>query len=346
VGAVRANAERIRQGAERVAGGGDFAVVGADREAGAFYAPELLYCAEPRRRLEPHEIEAFGPVNTVMPYRGADEAVALARMGRGSLVGSVVTHDAAFARDVVLGAASAHGRFLVLDRHCAKESTGHGSPLPGLVHGGPGRAGGGEELGGARGASHYLQRVALQGSPAVVAAVTREWTRGAPERGDAVHPFRKSFDELAVGDTLVTASRLITLEDVEAFARLSGDTFYAHMDGEAAQAHGVFAGRVAHGYFVLSAAAGLFVDPVLGPVMANYGLEGLRFTAPVYPGDSIHVRLTVKTKTVKELPADVVPQGVVAWDVEVRNQRAEAVAVYTILTLVRRDHRFGAPAAA
>jgi oxepin-CoA hydrolase/3-oxo-5,6-dehydrosuberyl-CoA semialdehyde dehydrogenase len=346
VGAVRANAERIRQGAERVAGGGDFAVVGADREAGAFYAPELLYCAEPRRRLEPHEIEAFGPVNTVMPYRGADEAVALARMGRGSLVGSVVTHDAAFARDVVLGAASAHGRFLVLDRHCAKESTGHGSPLPGLVHGGPGRAGGGEELGGARGAWHYLQRVALQGSPAVVAAVTREWTRGAPERGDAVHPFRKSFDELAVGDTLVTASRLITLEDVEAFARLSGDTFYAHMDGEAAQAHGVFAGRVAHGYFVLSAAAGLFVDPVLGPVMANYGLEGLRFTAPVYPGDSIHVRLTVKTKTVKELPADVVPQGVVAWDVEVRNQRGEAVAVYTILTLVRRDHRFGAPAAA
>jgi oxepin-CoA hydrolase/3-oxo-5,6-dehydrosuberyl-CoA semialdehyde dehydrogenase len=180
----------------------------------------------------------------------------------------------------------------------------------------------------------------------VVAAVTREWTKGAPERGDAVHPFRKSFDELAVGDTLVTASRLITLEDVEAFARLSGDTFYAHMDGEAAQAHGVFAGRVAHGYFVLSAAAGLFVDPVLGPVMANYGLEGLRFTAPVYPGDSIHVRLTVKTKTVKELPADVVPQGVVAWDVEVRNQRGEAVAVYTILTLVRRDHRFGAPAAA
>jgi oxepin-CoA hydrolase/3-oxo-5,6-dehydrosuberyl-CoA semialdehyde dehydrogenase len=335
--AVGESADRIRAATEHVYGVTDFAVIGADRDKGAFYAPELLYCANPLTRLEPHDIEAFGPVNTIMPYRDLGEAIQLARLGRGSLVGSLITHDPAVARDVILGTAPYHGRLLVLDRTSAKESTGHGSPLPNLVHGGPGRAGGGEEMGGARGVSHYLQRVALQGSPDMLTAITREWTKGAHEAQDSVHPFRKTFDELAVGDTLITKSRTITLDDVEAFAKLSGDTFYAHMNDEEARSNGVFEGRVAHGYFIVSAAAGLFVDPALGPVLANYGLEKLRFTKPVYPGDTIHVRLTVKQKTRKDTPEGTIPQGVVEWDVEVRNQHDEPVAVYSILTLVRRS---------
>ncbi len=339
---VGAAAARIREAGELAYGGGDFTVVGADRERGAFFGPMLVVCDEPFRRSEPHDIEAFGPVNTVLPYRTLDEAIELARRGRGSLCGSLVTADPQVARTVILGTASHHGRMLVLDRTSAKESTGHGSPLPNLVHGGPGRAGGGEEMGGGRGVLHYMQRTALQGSPSVLTAITGQWTAGAAQRTDAVHPFRKSFDELQVGDTLVTGTRTITLEDIEAFARLSGDTFYAHMDDAAARAHGVFEGRVAHGYFVVSAAAGLFVDPALGPVMANYGLENLRFTKPVYPGDTIHVRLTVKQKTAKVVPEGTPPQGVVEWDVEVRNQHDEPVAVYSILTLVRR----GAPAVA
>ncbi len=338
---VASSAQAIRAAAERVYGGGDFQVVGADRDKGAFFAPELLYCADALNRLEPHDIEAFGPVNTVMPYRDLGEAVQLARMGRGSLVGSLITHDPKVAQEIILGAACYHGRMLVLDRTSAKESTGHGSPLPNLVHGGPGRAGGGEEMGGARGVTHYLQRVALQGSPSMLTAITREWTKGAEEKTDTVHPFRKTFDELVVGDTIITKTRLITLDDVEAFARLSGDTFYAHMNDDEARSNGVFEGRVAHGYFIVSAAAGLFVDPDLGPVLANYGLEKLRFTKPVYPGDTIHVRLTVKQKTAKDTPEGTIPQGVVEWDVEVMNQHGEAVAVYSILTLVRRSD--GAP---
>jgi oxepin-CoA hydrolase / 3-oxo-5,6-dehydrosuberyl-CoA semialdehyde dehydrogenase len=342
VKSVTSSAEAIRAAAERVYGGGDFAVVGADREKGAFFAPELLYCADPLTRLEPHDIEAFGPVNTIMPYRDLGEAVQLARMGRGSLVGSLITHDPKVAQEVILGAACYHGRMLVLDRTSAKESTGHGSPLPNLVHGGPGRAGGGEEMGGARGVTHYLQRVALQGSPSMITAITREWTKGAEEKQDAVHPFRKTFDELEVGDTLITKTREITLDDVEAFAKLSGDTFYAHMNDEHARSNGVFEGRVAHGYFIVSAAAGLFVDPDLGPVLANYGLEKLRFVKPVYPGDTIHVRLTVKQKTAKDTPEGTIPQGVVEWDVEVINQHGEPVAVYSILTLVRRSDAIAA----
>jgi oxepin-CoA hydrolase/3-oxo-5,6-dehydrosuberyl-CoA semialdehyde dehydrogenase len=338
---VASSAQAIRAAAERVYGGGDFQVVGADRDKGAFFAPELLYCADALNRLEPHDIEAFGPVNTVMPYRDLGEAVQLARMGRGSLVGSLITHDPKVAQEIILGAACYHGRMLVLDRTSAKESTGHGSPLPNLVHGGPGRAGGGEEMGGARGVTHYLQRVALQGSPSMLTAITREWTKGAEEKTDTVHPFRKTFDELVVGDTIITKTRTITLEDVEAFAKLSGDTFYAHMNDDEARSNGVFEGRVAHGYFIVSAAAGLFVDPDLGPVLANYGLEKLRFTKPVYPGDTIHVRLTVKQKTAKDTPEGTIPQGVVEWDVEVMNQHGEAVAVYSILTLVRRSE--GAP---
>jgi oxepin-CoA hydrolase/3-oxo-5,6-dehydrosuberyl-CoA semialdehyde dehydrogenase len=345
VRAVGESADRIRLATEQVYGVSDFAVVGADRDKGAFYAPQLLYCADPLTRLEPHDIEAFGPVNTIMPYRDLGEAIQLARLGRGSLVGSLVTHDPNVAREIILGTAPYHGRMLVLDRASAKESTGHGSPLPNLVHGGPGRAGGGEEMGGARGVSHYLQRVALQGSPNMLTAITREWTRGADELKDEIHPFRKSFDELEVGDTLITKTRTITLEDIESFAKLSGDTFYAHMNDEHARSNGVFEGRVAHGYFIVSAAAGLFVQPDLGPVLANYGLEKLRFTKPVYPGDTIHVRLTVKQKTKKDTPEGTIPQGVVEWDVEVFNQHQEPVAVYSILTLVRRSETPVAPAA-
>ena len=333
---VGANAEKIRASSELAYGRDDFDVVGADREAGAFFGPMLMACADPFGVREPHDIEAFGPVNTVMPYRTLDEAVALARMGRGSLCGSLVTADASVARQVVLGVAPYHGRLLVLDRTSAKESTGHGSPLPNLVHGGPGRAGGGEEMGGARGVLHYMQRTAVQASPSMLTAITREWSKGAEQKRDGVHPFRKHFEDLEIGETLVTEARTITLEDVERFAELSGDKFYAHMDAEAAKAHGVFEGRVAHGYFIVSAAAGLFVEPSLGPVMANYGLENLRFTKPVYPGDNIRVRLTVKQKTKKDTPEGGVPQGVVEWDVEVVNQNEETVALYSILTLVKR----------
>jgi oxepin-CoA hydrolase/3-oxo-5,6-dehydrosuberyl-CoA semialdehyde dehydrogenase len=336
VQAVGTNAERIRKASELVFGGGDFEVRGADRERGAFFGPMLMVCDEPRTRLEPHDIEAFGPVNTVMPYRDISDAIALAKMGRGSLVGSLVTADPNVARDVILGTAAYHGRMLVLDRTSAKESTGHGSPLPQLVHGGPGRAGGGEEMGGARGVTHYMQRTALQGSPSVLTAITREWTKGAAETHDTTHPFRKHFDELEIGETLLTGTRTITLDDVVHFANFSGDKFYAHMSDEDARANGVFEGRVAHGYFVVSAAAGLFVDPAPGPVLANYGMEKLRFVKPVYPGDTIQVRLTVKQKTAKDTPEGGIPQGVVEWDVEVRNQLDEPVAVYSILTLVKR----------
>ena len=333
---VGAAAARIREAGELVFGGGDFQVVGADREKGAFFGPMLMVCDAPLGRSEPHDIEAFGPVNTVMPYATLDEAIELAKRGRGSLCGSLITANATTARTVVLGVAPYHGRLLVLDSSSAKESTGHGSPLPNLVHGGPGRAGGGEEMGGARGVLHYMQRTAVQGSPSMLTAITREWSAGAAQRTDTVHPFRKTFDELMIGDTLLTGTRTITLDDIVAFADLSGDRFYAHMNDDEARTNGVFTGRVAHGYFIVSAAAGLFVDPALGPVLANYGMERLRFTKPVYPGDTIEVRLTVKQKTAKETPEGGIPQGVVEWDVEVSNQDAEAVALYSILTLVRR----------
>jgi len=335
---VGAAAGRIHAAAELVFGGGDFNVVGAERERGAFFGPQLMHCAEPFKRSEPHDIEAFGPVNTVMAYKSLDEAIELARRGRGSLCGSLITSDANTARKVVLGVAPYHGRLLVLDRTSAKESTGHGSPLPNLVHGGPGRAGGGEEMGGARGVLHYMQRTAVQGSPSVLTAITREWSAGAAHRTDTTHPFRKTFDQLEIGDTLITAKRTITLDDIVRFAELSGDKFYAHMNDEDARSNGIFEGRVAHGYFIVSAAAGLFVEPARGPVLANYGLEKLRFTKPVYPGDTIHVRLTVKQKTAKDTPEGGIPQGVVEWDVEVKNQNDEAVALYSILTLVRRSN--------
>ncbi len=333
---VRKNLERLEAGAEIVHGNPDkFAVAGADPAKGAFFPAVLLHCPNPFERSEPHDIEAFGPVNTVMPYASVEAAIELAKLGRGSLVGSVFTADDAVAKQVVLGTAAWHGRLLLLNRHSAKESTGHGSALPHLVHGGPGRAGGGEELGGARAVLHFMQRTALQGHPTTISYVTNVWSKGAATPTDSVHPFRKYFEDLRIGDTLFTAPRTVTEADVVNFAEISGDHFYAHMD-EAAAARSIFGKRVAHGYFVLSAAAGLFVDPGEGPVLANYGLESLRFVKPVYPGDTIKVRLTCKQKTAKETPPDGVPQGVVAWDVEVSNQDDEAVAVYTILTLVRR----------
>jgi oxepin-CoA hydrolase / 3-oxo-5,6-dehydrosuberyl-CoA semialdehyde dehydrogenase len=310
-------------------------VVGADPEKGAFFPVQLLYDDRPFERTAPHDIEAFGPVNTVMPYASLDEAVALANLGRGSLVGSLFTADPETARTVVSGTAPYHGRLMIVDRTSAKESTGHGSPLPHLVHGGPGRAGGGEEMGGVRGVLHYMQRTALQGSPAVLSAVTREWNPKGPELTDRVHPFKKYFDELRIGETLHTHGRTVTESDIVNFAGISGDFFYAHMDAEAAK-DSIFERRVAHGYFVLSAAAGLFVDPAPGPVLANYGLENLRFVKPVYAGDTIRARITCKQKTLKEDREGQIPQGVVAWDVEVTNQNNEPVAVYTILTLVRR----------
>ncbi|HUX32889.1 MAG TPA: phenylacetic acid degradation bifunctional protein PaaZ [Gemmatimonadaceae bacterium] len=333
---VGARAAELRHAGQLVYGGGDdFAVVGADRHTGAFFGPMLLVCDKPFTHHEPHDVEAFGPVNTVMPYASLDDAVELAKLGRGSLCGSLFTADPQVARQVVLGVAPYHGRFMVLDRTSARESTGHGSPLPNLVHGGPGRAGGGEEMGGVRGVLHYMQRTAVQGSPSVLTAVMDQWMAGAAETRDAVHPFRKHFEELEIGETLRTGTRTFTEADVEAFADLSGDHFYAHMDDDAART-GIFERRVVHGYLVLSAAAGLFVDPAPGPVLANYGLDNLRFTKPVYFGDTIHARLTCKQKTAKETPADGIPQGVVAWDVEVWNQHDEPVALYTILTLVRR----------
>jgi oxepin-CoA hydrolase/3-oxo-5,6-dehydrosuberyl-CoA semialdehyde dehydrogenase len=337
VGEVGGSAALIGASCERVYGDPEkFEVMGADAAKGAFFPSLLYYCDAPFEKTAPHDVEAFGPVNTVMPYRTLDEAVALAKLGRGSLCGSVVTADDGVAREVVLGTAAYHGRLMVLNRHNAKESTGHGSPLPPLIHGGPGRAGGGEEMGGARGVLHYMQRSALQGTPATLTAVGRQWVKGGPELSDGVHPFRKHFEELRIGETWLTHGRTVTEADVVNFAGISGDFFYAHMDDVAAKAS-LFERRVAHGYFVLSAAAGLFVDPAPGPVLANYGLDNLRFVKPVYPGDTIRARLTCKQKTAKDTADGQVPQGVVAWDVEVTNQSAEPVAVYTILTLVKRS---------
>lgn len=305
---------------------------GGDAEKGAFLSPVLLHCDRPAQSRHVHTTEAFGPVSTVLPYDDLDQAVDLARRGEGSLVASIFTHDPAVAVELTMGMAPYHGRLLHVDRECAKESTGHGSPLPGLVHGGPGRAGGGEELGGIRGVHHYMQRTALQGSPARLSALTKTWIKGAPERETPSHPFRLNFDEISVGDTIHTGSRTITLDDIEHFAHFTGDTFYAHMDEEAAKANPFFPGRVAHGYLILGFAAGLFVDPAPGPLLANYGLDTLRFLQPVSPGDAVRVRLTVKQKSAARKP----DYGEVRWDVEVFNQRDETVARYELLTMSAR----------
>lgn len=305
-------------------------LAGAEQDRGAFVPPALLYCRDPRKAKAVHSVEAFGPVCTVVPYESTSEAISFARMGEGSLVASVFSADDAIATELVLGLAPLHGRLLVVNRDCAKESTGHGSPLPMLVHGGPGRAGGGEEMGGIRGVMHYMQRTAIQGSPQTIAAVTGRWTRGAVQKDPGRHPFRKTLPELQIGDTVNSAEREVTLEDIEKFAALSGDTFYAHMDEEAAARNPLFGGRVAHGYFLISAAAGLFVDPPYGPVLANYGIDRLRFVKPVKPGDRIKVRLTCKSKSLR---ADK-GYGEVAWDTEITNQNGEVVASYDVLTMV------------
>jgi oxepin-CoA hydrolase / 3-oxo-5,6-dehydrosuberyl-CoA semialdehyde dehydrogenase len=307
-------------------------VVGADAERGAFISPLLLRCDD-AARAEPHEIEAFGPVATIMSYSSTEDVIALAARGLGSLAGSVVTGDAEFARDVVLGVAPCHGRLLVLDSDDAAESTGHGSPLPPLVHGGPGRAGGGEEMGGIRGVLHYMQRTAVQASPRVLSAVTGHWVPGSARHSDGGHPFRKPLAELRPGDTVVAGPRRVTLEDIEHFADFTGDTFYAHMDEEAARANPFFDGRVAHGYLVLSFAAGLFVQPDPGPVLANYGIENLRFLTPVYPGDELTVTLTCK----QIIPREDAGHGEVRWDADVTNQNGASVAKYDVLTMVAKQ---------
>jgi oxepin-CoA hydrolase / 3-oxo-5,6-dehydrosuberyl-CoA semialdehyde dehydrogenase len=322
---------RLRSETEVVYGGsGALRPVGADADRGAFLAPTLLYCRDGGASREVHSVEAFGPVCTLLPYASLEEAIALARRGGGSLAASVVTADEQVAATLTLGLAPFHGRIVVIDRHCARESTGHGSPLPHLVHGGPGRAGGGEEMGGIRGVLHYMQRTALQGTPDAIAATTGRWVRGARELEPGIHPFRKPFGQLRIGDTFHSAEREVTIADIERFAELSGDRFYAHMDEAEAARNPLFGGRVAHGYFLVSAAAGLFVDPPYGPVLANYGIDALRFLKPVKPGDRIRVRLTAKEKSLRS-GADY---GEVRWDTEITNQNGEVVARYDVLTLV------------
>ena len=313
-----------------------FAPKGDRVERGAFFAPTLLLCETPLASDAVHDIEAFGPVSTLMPYDDLDEALAIAARGRGSLVATLVTKDAQVAAHAIPIAAAHHGRLLVLDREAAAESTGHGSPLPLLKHGGPGRAGGGEELGGIRAVKHYLQRAAVQGSPTMLSAVTGEFVRGAKVNESEIHPFRKHFDDLCVGDSLLTHRRTVGEADIVAFGGISGDYFYMHFD-EIAAKQTQFGKRIAHGYFVLSAAAGLFVSPAPGPVLANYGLDTLRFVKPVGIGDTIRARLTCKRKIDRQRKdASGVGQGVVAWDVEVTNQDDELVASYDILTLVAK----------
>jgi len=328
---VRKAVQALRGSAEVVFGDPDRVdVVDGDAERGAFMSPLLLRASDGAD--EPHDVEPFGPVSTVLTYDGLDQAIALAARGSGSLVGSVVTHDADVARAVVLGLAPWHGRILVLDRDDAKESTGHGSPLPVLVHGGPGRAGGGEELGGIRGVLHHMQRSAVQASPDMLTAITGRWTTGSRQTVTDVHPFRKSLAELRIGDTIASASREVTLADIEHFAEFTGDTFYAHTDEEAARRNPLFGGIVAHGYLVVSLAAGLFVDPDPGPVLANFGVDHLRFLTPVKAGDSIAVTLTVKQIT----PRTSADYGEVRWDAVVTNADGEPVATYDVLTLVAK----------
>jgi oxepin-CoA hydrolase/3-oxo-5,6-dehydrosuberyl-CoA semialdehyde dehydrogenase len=306
-------------------------VTGADATRGAFLSPVLIRAADPRRA-EVHEVEAFGPVSTLIGYTGTADVIELAALGRGSLAGSVVTDDPDFAREVVLGTAPWHGRLLVLDEDAAPESTGHGSPLPMLVHGGPGRAGGGEELGGLRGVFHHLERTALQASPAMLGAVTGRWVKGAPRTSDGPHPFTKSLAELHVGDTITAGPRTVTLDDIAHFAEFTGDTFYAHTDEEAAAKNPFFGGRVAHGYLIVSFAAGLFVQPDFGPVLANYGIDNLRFLTPLKPGDAMTVTLTCK-----QISPRAGDYGEVRWDAEVTNQDGTVVATYDVLTMVAKE---------
>ncbi len=324
-------------------------VVDADAVKGAFLSPLLLLNEKPFQSIEPHEIEAFGPVSTLMPYQSIEEAIALSKLGKGSLVTTIVTNNEQEAKKYVLGAASHHGRILILNRDCAKESTGHGSPLPLLVHGGPGRAGGGEEMGGIRGVKHYLQRTAIQGSPTMITAITNVYQPHAKGKDPGKHPFKKYFEELEIGDQITTAPRLITAEDIDQFADLSGDHFYAHLR-ETDFSNTMFEKQVAHGYLIMSLAAGLFVDSYeKNPVLLNYGIDELRFTKPVYPGSTIQIRFTCKEKLLQdkrivEKPEDYkrgdeIEKGIVKWLVEILDETNEITGVATILTMVAKKEQ-------
>ncbi len=331
----------------------NFEVKGADKVKGAFIPPLVFLNENPFKNLDCHNIEAFGPVSTLMPYKTTEEAIELARLGKGSLVSSIITTNSKIAKQYVLGAASMHGRILILNEDCAKESTGHGSPLPLLVHGGPGRAGGGEEMGGKRGVFHYLQRTALQGSPTMLTSILNQYQQGGKYIIKDVHPFKQYFEELEIGETLLTESHLVTEEDIINFANLSGDKFYAHMDPTSLEGT-IFKRTVAHGYFVLSRAAGLFVDPHKGPVLLNYGIDECRFTKPVYPGMSFGVRFTCKEKIDQEKKStDDISKGIVKWLVDVYDatpqefldkngydgQTGDTVAIATILTMVKKKNQ-------
>lgn len=314
-------------------------VIGADATKGSFMSPILFLNKDPFKNQDCHNIEAFGPVSTILPYNTLEEAIELTKLGKGSLVCSIVTADNKVARDFVIGAASHHGRILVLNADCAKESTGHGSPMPLLTHGGPGRAGGGEEMGGKRGVMHYMQRTAIQGSPTTLTAVTNQYQYGGHQAEKEVHVFRKYFEDIEVGETVITAKRTVTEADIVNFSNVSWDHFYAHTDATSLDGT-IFEGRVAHGYFVLSAAAGLFVDAKKGPVLLNYGLEECRFTKPVYPGATIGVRLTVKEKVDQEKRSEEdVAKGIVKFLVDVYDETGETVAIATILTMVKKRNQ-------
>ena len=320
-------------------------LIDADADLGAFISPIVLLNTDPHNSFEPHNVEAFGPVSTLMPYSTTEEVIALSKLGKGSLCSTIVTADEEIATEFILGAATYHGRMLVLNADCAKESTGHGSPLPMLVHGGPGRAGGGEEMGGLRGIKHYLQRTAIQGSPTMISAITRVHQPNAKGKDPGKHPFQKYFEELQIGDQLITEKRLITAEDIDEFAKLSGDRFYAHLR-ETEFEGTMFEQQVAHGYFVMSAAAGLFVDSFdKNPVLLNYGIDDLRFTKPMYPGSTMYIRFTCKEKIaqeLKEVNPDVpmikgqdIPKGIVKWLVEIFDDTDELAGIGTILTMVQ-----------
>ncbi|MDJ0614243.1 MAG: phenylacetic acid degradation bifunctional protein PaaZ [Rhizobiaceae bacterium] len=307
----------------------NLAPIGDGVDGGAFVAPTLLHCQHPDDAEKVHSVEAFGPVSTIMGYRDREHAVELANKGQGSLVASLITHDPEIARDITLGMAAYHGRVYINDRCSMGESTGHGSPMPHMVHGGPGRAGGGEELGGIRGVKHFMQRTAVQGSPDMLSSITGKWVPGSETISKDVHPFTQRFHELEIGQTIRTEKRKVTLEDIEHFAEFTGDTFYAHMDEEAAKRNPFFPGRVAHGYLLISFAAGLFVEPNEGPVLANTGLDSLRFQKPVPAGDEVSVELTVKQKTPRNEE-----YGEVRWQVRLVNQDEDALAEYELLTMV------------
>src|SRR5258705_2617346 len=347
---VRSQIQKLLASSQIVYGSLDSVeVIDADATKGAFMSPVLLMNEKPFASKEVHEVEAFGPVSTIMPYKNSDEAIALSKLGKGSLCSTIVTADYKQAKQYVIGAASYHGRILVLNNECAKESTGHGSPLPLLVHGGPGRAGGGEEMGGLRGVKHYLQRTAIQGSPTTITAITNVYQQNAKGKDPGKHPFKKYFEELQIGDQIITEKRIITSEDIDRFADLSGDHFYAHIKTTDFTGT-MFEQQVAHGYFIMSLAAGLFVDSYeKNPVLLNYGIDELRFTKPVYPGTEIHIRFTCKEKLpndkrITEKPEDFkrgddIDKGIVKWLVEMIDETNEVTGVATILTTVAKKNQ-------